>query len=342
MSHLPRNAGVFEESDIAVGIEFLSLLDEREAINPKEIGSFETAVSLVSSISSQSCAFRLQEPPNAKQFGSIIMKSRSALHGATASGVFLAMGSISFSFYVALTACLPLRPTVPLLGSSVYLQLILPCLGLSLCFTESDGQAMKKVPPKNDASVTFNRKEGHTFFALTTAKSILPALLPQLLHLIIQGSVRAQFSSETMCPDSNRWTDGIRCTADPSPAEDRAWSSSGMCVFVAFVVNISVASAGCMHRFTSFSNKAAWTWNFLWLGAFASTLLSSFMILSLWVTDDVQSTVPWYSYLIAITAAVVCLLAVELLKTAAISQEVRAEKLRRLQFETRLGAWSPR
>jgi hypothetical protein len=342
MSHLPRNAGVFEESDIAVGIEFLSPLDEREANHPKEIAPFEMAVALVSSISSQSCAFRLQEPPNARQFGSIIMKSRSALHGATASGVFLAIGSMALSIYVALTASLPFPPTVPLFGSSVFLQLILPCLGLSMCFTDSDGQAMKKVPPKNDISVTFNCKEGTTFFAISAAKSILPALLPQLLHLIVQGSVRAYFSSDTMCPDSNKWTDGIRCTADPSPAEDKTWGSAGMIVFLAFVANIAVASAGCMHRFTLFSNKAAWTWNFLWLGAFASTVFLLFMILHFVVADDVKSAVPWYSFLIATTSAVFGLFTIEALKRVAISQEVRAEKLRRLQFETRLGAWSPR
>lgn len=341
MSHLPRNAGVFEESDISVGIDFLLPSDEGDDTAAGKQGSpLDLAVQLVSSVSSHSCAFRLPEPPNSKQFWSIIMKSRSALKGATAAGVFLAIGSISLSLYVLLTACMPLLPAVPILCASFYLQLILPCIGLSLCFTDSDVAAMKQVPPKNDG-MSSSRKESITFFCLTAGNALLPALLPQFLHLIVLGSARSVLG-EMSCLDSKGWAEGVRCRAESSAEEDDLWLLSGIAVFIAFLINITMVSAGCMHRFSSFLNYTAWTWNGFWLVTVILTMAVLFGVMFSPTIADVRLMMPWYAYLFAAASPFICLGTIEALKTVAIRQEARAEKLRRLQFETRLGAWSPR
>ena len=66
------------------------------------------------------------------------------------------------------------------------------------------------------------------------------------------------------------------------------------------------------------------------------------MYLALAVTDGTARALPWYYYVFCILNPILCFAWNELCKSVDAKAERRAEKLRRLQFETRLGAFSPK
>jgi hypothetical protein len=60
------------------------------------------------------------------------------------------------------------------------------------------------------------------------------------------------------------------------------------------------------------------------------------------VEEGTGVALPWYFYVLYVLFPFVCLVVNEYVKPMEAKHAVRAEKLRRLQFETRLGAWSPK
>jgi hypothetical protein len=82
--------------------------------------------------------------------------------------------------------------------------------------------------------------------------------------------------------------------------------------------------------------------NRAWVVSFLLSLGLTISYGSYAVDLDVTEVLPWYYYLLAIILPFLCLIWVEACKKSEIKLERRAEKLRRLQFETRLGAWSPK
>jgi magnesium-transporting ATPase (P-type) len=296
-------------------------------------------------MSSQSCAFRLRGASSVAYISTIIEKSRASLDAAVSSTIFLVYGCVSFSLYVAFSACTPATtiPYIPSLGSAMYLLVILPIIGLSMQMTDGDENTMKRVPFKNDGVISA-RNERITFFALLLAKSILPALLPQLLHLIAFGAFVLKFDANFValnCPGANNWVDIVRCD-NMKNYSGSVKSAASSVVLAQFILCVITSSAAFIHRFVSIKEKFPWNSNHLWLQAllFVFAILVIFMVLS--TESRSFEVLPWYFYIVSAVSPFLCIVWVEFLKRSEAKQEQRAEKLRRLQFETRLGAWSPR
>lgn len=75
---------------------------------------------------------------------------------------------------------------------------------------------------------------------------------------------------------------------------------------------------------------------------FAIFCLHAALYLGLYADTEFKKALPWYYYVLSIVNPLLCLVWNELCKNVEIKAERRAEKFRRLQFETRLGAWSPK
>lgn len=297
-------------------------------------------------ISAHACAFRFRGPSSIAHIPFIIQKGRESLEASVAASVFLMTGCLSFSFFILFTVCSPLVsiPFVPTLGCVIYLQLFLPTLGLSMAMTAGDKETMKRVPPKNDRSLTFGWKEKSTFYSMVAAKALLPALLPQILHLISFGELVLEFEPDLVdekCPGADNWVKIVRCEGlrDYSgPAK----SSAGSLVFSQFAFCIFVSSAGFVNRCLPILEGKPWHSNTCWLICNFAVIGLLALYVGLATEDGTATALPWYYYLIAVVSPFLCLIVVEICKRPEIKQEKRAEKLRRLQFETRLGAWSPR
>lgn len=347
LSHLTQNEGIFSCADVAVGIDILE--EASEGIDTSEYSRGHVLTSeleFVQSISGHSCAFRFRGASSVSHISAIIEKSRASLDAAVAAAIFVITGCLSLSLFVLFSVCSTstAMPFVPTLGCTCYLLVLLPCLGLSIAMSDGDKDAMKRVPPKNDRTITFARNERSTFYFLVVSKALLPAILPQILHLIAFGELLIRFDPDlvaTKCPGADNWIDLVRCEA-LKDYSGSAKTSAGSLVFAQFVLCILVASAGFVHRFLSLKEQKPWECNIAWLCSFFIVL--GLLVVYLAVTTDkgTAAALPWYYYFIASTTPFLCLLWVELCKRPETKQERRAEKLRRLQFETRLGAWSPR
>jgi hypothetical protein len=150
LSHLPWNGDIFSVADIAVGIDVLNNVgtDSKDGgNNSPSAGSKMLAFELefVSAISSHACAFRFVGAASLSHLSDIIEVGRAALAGSTAAAVFLVSSSLSFSFFALFSVCAPSTtiPFVPTLGAVVYLQIVLPLVGLAMAMTKSQEGTMK-------------------------------------------------------------------------------------------------------------------------------------------------------------------------------------------------------
>ena len=272
---------------------------------------------------------------------SILTTSRASQESVTAAGVLFACGSVSYSVYALLSLLSPLY-VMPFVSSAdaAVIHAAIFLLALSLAMSDGDPEIMKRVPMKNETAYAFNKNEGSTFFSMLILKAVLPAVLPQLLHVVIIGSVVVR-DGET-CPSGSNWMHAVRCrwgTSDHGPA----WRQSGLLVAVAFLTNMAITSTGFVHRFHSIGNSRPWLRNSTWL--FIVVLVLSMLgavTVAVLVGADILRSIPWYGFLTAGLSPALSLFAVEYLKRTEAKQEQRSEKFRRLKFETRLGQWSPR
>lgn len=353
LSHLPWNDGIFSSADIAVGIDVLienkssaeSIADghHSDAI-PHAV--FDAEVELVSALSSHACAFRFRGASSLSHLSAIIEQGRASLGAIEAAVVFFLSSSLSFSIYILLTVCTPETtiPHVPMMGTVVFLQIVLPFLGFSMAFADSLPKSMKQVPPKNDAKVTFAKKEGFKLYQALILKSIPPAVFCQILHLIAFGELVLAFEPDLVasnCGSANAWYGVIRCTELKNYSGD-ARISSGIVVFAVFVLTHILLSTTFMDRFEPLFQSKPWKRNHMW-GPTAIVLTSGTVIATaMSVPGKTGSSLPWYFYVMSILFPFGCMFWNEYWKKSESQVETRAEKLRRLHFDTRLGAWSPK
>lgn len=368
IAHLPWNDEIFATADIAVGIDVLgdkntcyfeenncgttsSADSTSRSSSPTTEDRMATAeLEFVSAIASHSCAFRFRGVGSLSQLSSLIEQGRASLEAATSACIFLLSSSLSFSLFVLFAACSPSTslPFVPSLGAVVYLQLLQPIIAMSMAFTKGGEDAMSRVPPKNDSTQPFGHRDGFFLYEMLLLKSLMLSLPPQLLHLIAFGELVIHFEPdlvESKCDGADRWYQVIRCDA-LKEYSGPARISSGIAVFAVFVMSSVVTSASFVTRFESIKGRRKLPWeqydNHVWLGAVVVASVITVVAAILSTERGTASVLPWYFYVIAVCIPILCLIWNAYWKEKEAKREIRAEKLRRLQFETRLGAWSPK
>jgi hypothetical protein len=202
----------------------------------------------------------------------------------------------------------------------------------------------QQVPPKNDSKITFRRKEGYQLYKMVILKAVPPALLTQLLHLIAFGELILYFEPELVgasCGAGDNWIDVIRCDA-LNDYSGPARNSSGILVFSIFALCSILTSATFVDRFEPMMDQMPWELNPTWALAVlvAAVILAVYAAIA--IDDGVGSALPWYFYVLSFVIMLLCMIWNEAWKRVECRHERRAEKVRRLQFETRLGAWSPK
>jgi hypothetical protein len=347
-SHLPQNDRIFSIGDVSVGIDVLRNRDEvhfKTKAQAKDVVAVE--LEFVCAMASQACAFRFRGPESLVHLSAITEQSRAALDAATSAAIFLVVCSLSFSLFVLFSVCTPATkiPFIPMLGVAVYLQVVIPGIGFLLAMSDGADDIMNCVPPKNDQAAEFGRLEGRALYGSIVCKSLMPAILPQILYLIAFGELVLHFDPafvRSNCSSTAQtWVDVIRCDAlrDYSGA---ATTSSGALAFGQFALCTILLSSSFVLRYIPLHQQFPWEKNRVWVFgmgvAFAGTIVS----VTLAVDNNTGGALPWYFYVLYAVFPALCLWASEFLKKMEAKVALRAEKLRRLQFETRLGAWSPK
>jgi hypothetical protein len=350
LSHLPSNDGIFSSADIAVGIDVLA--DGRTASSTNTQSSGETSammdaeLELVSAISSHACAFRFRGASSVYHLSAVIEHGRAALESATAGIVFFLASSLSLSLYVILAVCTPMTtiPHVPIMGVVVFLFFLLPLVGFSMAFSDIGPNSMKQVPPKNDTKESFGKKEGVQLYRTLVWKAVPPAVFCQLLHLVSYGelvlTLEPELVSEECSNDAKHWFDVIRCSTLKNYSGP-ARISSGIIVFAVFALTSILLSATYIDRFEPVAKCLPWKRNHAWAPTVFFTGLATVLVTIYSVHDEAKSSLPWYFYVLVVIVPFGCIVWNEYFKKLEGRVASRSEKLRRLQFDTRLGAWSP-
>jgi hypothetical protein len=231
--------------------------------------------------------------------------------------------------------------------------MIIPLMGLSMAWTDAQSESMSIIPPKNDDSMVFGRDDGKRLYGHMMIRALLPAMGSQFLYLISLGELLLEFEKiylEVNCPEINlvgaNWTHVIRC---PSlkfySGKVRIWSGSLMLSQMALCVIF--ASAGFLYRTRSLGEEPPWCRNTKWLFSSCASLALTILYLVLSLEGGAASArvarkLPYYYYIISLAFPLMCLFVGEIVKRVDRRHEKRACMLRRLQFETRLGMWSPK
>ena len=350
LSHVYRNSRIFAASDLSVGVDVL--LEEHVGAKEPSKGLhlvLPHEISFVTSMSASSCAFRLKGPTSTIALPGIIASGRAALEAATSSVIFVITGSLSFSMFVIFGLCSSATtiPFVPLVGSILYLQVALPWIGMTMAMSGADDESMKRVPPKNDLSLTFGKHEGYRLFTNALLQAILPAALPQVLHLIVFGELMLRFEPNFVALACGKgfhqgdWVALVRCEGLKmyfGPAR----MDAGTLVIAAMMTCMIISSASFVNPTLSLKEQLPWLRNPSWLFAMVCCLVNVAIYLLVVLQRGTVTTLPWYFFLLFVTMPFICLAANEAVKRNDRHHKKRAYMLRRLQFETRLGMWSPK
>ena len=189
-------------------------------------------------------------------------------------------------------------------------------------------------------------------------RSSIPAILTQFLYLIVLGELMWEFDPQFVldnCLDSadvtadaeeqvkfrQATTSIIRCSAlrnYSGPATDAA----GIIMLSSLVICTIMSSASYIFRNELITSEPPWKRNHLWFGTVLLSLTLVILYMAVVLERGTMSGLSWLTYVLFVLFPFLCLYCCETMKKREQKIEKRAAKMRRLQFETRLGMWSPK
>jgi len=217
--------------------------------------------------------------------------------------------------------------------------------------TDDAKDFMTRVPPKNDPAVKYSPRSNMRPYLSMLLRAAIPAIIPQFFYLIVLGELMWEFDSpfvKDFCLDGDKSeyrkppiASIIRCEA-LRDYSGPAVQSAGTISLAALAICTCVASASYVFRTESIRSEPPWKRNHLWLGTLALSFVLIAIYMALVLEEGSMTTLSWYFYLLFLVAPFGCLYFCEAVKKMDQRHEKRAVMMRRLQFETRLGMWSPK
>lgn len=306
-------------------------------------------IDFISAISAHLCAFRLRGVGSLAYMPTILAHGRASLEAATSACLFLIYGYLSFALYIFFCVCSvsTALPSIPDMWGVLYLQLILPLVGLPLTLSDPGKDSMNRVPPKNDPAIAFGKREGKILSWVAFLKALPPAIFPQIVYLICLGEFMIHLEPtllDSACsPDIGQgdWALVIRCDALRGYSGD-AHDMASSIALAEFIICTIVTSAAFIHRTKPLYEEPPWKKNHLWALLSVMGIAVAVLYVYWMLQEDILLVLPWYCFVLFCIMPFLCLFSVEILKRKERRLLDRAEKLRRLLFETRLGMWSPK
>lgn len=342
LSHLTWNTDIFATADLAIGVDTsFDAGGERDGIKWPCNSVLPSEIEFVSAISGHGCAFRLSGVDQLSSIPSILAQGRISLDAVTAAALFLFVGIISLVFFLffstcAVTTVLPIPDTI---STFFALQFVISALGLSIATTKAEkSYIMHRVPPKNLLNSTFGKREGETLLTVSFLKALPIALLPHLVYPIVLGELILHYENgyvlETCGSNIKNWLFLMRCQG-VLEYNGLAKQNAVTITFGLFLLCLTVSSSAFVHRTNSIRMEPPWQRNKAWLVTALTIFCFSILAVVRKVGLSMFSLLPWYAEILIVLFPPLCLWWAEILKYKEKAVLDRAEKLRRLQFETR-------
>jgi magnesium-transporting ATPase (P-type) len=351
LSHISQNDNTFTSSDLAFGIDILfqtSNEDSDHQTSSKScfLSHHRKELLFVSKIASNSCVFNLSFGQSGLlNMAEILGRGRGALSSGTSSGYFVIYASVVYTltiFMCTFSASTPI-PVIPASSVILYIQVFVPLIALSMAFSREKKESMSIVPPKNDPNITFGNGRYRAIFHMVI-RSLIPAGASGLVFLISFGELIKELDPEileslNLDSSMSHWTSVMRCDGLSTYVGQASLASSNLMLSE---LTLCVIAQSISFLFGNDPISNPMRKNFVWTIVSLSCVAIVMLHLNFVLPAGCLQALPWYFYLIALAFPLISLAFCEVVKKKNKHFEQRSEKLRRLQFETRLGMWSPK
>ncbi|KAF9974039.1 hypothetical protein BGZ73_002685 [Actinomortierella ambigua] len=307
-----------EVADISVGMEPIRMQSSSDA---------KSTFSLGAKINSVSCGLMMQSETSLYALTQIVREARRLLNSQRQGSAFMMASFLSVSLLLVVGYCFLLPPAMTGYHILWLVWVIVPLLALSFFFTPHEPDTMTTMPSKNTAPLRALPR----FIVHFLVRFTLPIAIT--LH-IYDGREGFQFSFNSL-GDGKAW---LSWTASEQWALLYAQNYT-LLVWVWYTVWLS---GSFMSRTLPIRAFAPWK-NRVWIGASIACMVLQlvFCFISLIKGPHRVSAVPWWLIVVVFLWPVVFMPIQEVAKARDRKEYIRAQKLAKLEFNTKLGMHSP-
>ncbi|KAI1321202.1 hypothetical protein EDD11_007768 [Mortierella claussenii] len=320
-----NNIGAFAKADISVGMEPIRMGSSPES---------RSAFSLGAKINSLPCGLTMHSETSLYALTQVVREARRLLNSQRQGFVFMIASFMSISLLLLVSYCFLLPPAMSGYQILWLMWIIIPLLVLSFFFSPHEPDTMTMMPSKNTSPL----RDLSRFIFYFLVRFILPIGMCVFVFLyalqIYDGQEGYHFLFNSFGEDTPwlEWTD----------SEQWALLYAQNFTMVIWVWYMICMSSTFMSRTLSLQSFIPLK-NKVWIGACIASLVLQFVfcIISLFRGPHRIQDVPWWIYVLAFLWPLVFLPVQELVKARDLKECVRAQKLAKLEFNTKLGMHSP-
>ncbi|KAG0251334.1 hypothetical protein BG011_007717 [Mortierella polycephala] len=293
----------FARADISVGMEPIRMHSRPEA---------RSAFSLAAKINSLPCGLTMHSETSLYALTQVVREARRLLNSQRQGIVFMIASFMSISLLLLVTYCFLLPPAFAGYHILWMMWVIIPILTLSFFFSPHEPDTMTMMPSKN----------------------VLPLRDLKRTLQLYDGQDGYSFLFNSF-GDGKTWLNWTE-------VEQWALLYAQNYTLVIWVWYMVCMSSTFMSRTLPVSTFKPWK-NRVWIGACVTCLVFqfAFCIISLFKGPDRKQNIPWWFFVISFLWPIVFLPIQEIVKARDLKECVRAQKLAKLEFNTKLGMHSP-
>ncbi|KAF9303342.1 hypothetical protein BGZ74_003951 [Mortierella antarctica] len=320
-----ENVAAFSKADISVGMEPI-----RMHSNPESRSAF----SLAAKINSLPCGLTMHSETSLYALTQVVREARRLLNSQRQGAVFMIASLMSISLLMLVSYCFLLPEAMTGYHILWLMWIIIPLLILSFFFSPHEPDTMTMMPSKNMSPL----RDLPRFIFYFLARFILPIAMCVFVFLYCLQIYDGQEGWKFMFSSFGAGTPWLEWTSN----EQWALLYAQNYTLVVWVWYMVCMSGTFMSRTLSVRAFAPWR-NRVWIGACAACLVLQFVfcVISLFRGPYRVQDVPWWLFVMSFLWPVVFLPVQELVKARDLKECVRAQKLAKLEFNTKLGMHSP-
>ncbi|CAO3568429.1 unnamed protein product [Mortierella alpina] len=319
------NIAAFAKADISVGMEPIRMHSSPES---------RSAFSLGAKINSLPCGLTMHSETSLYALTQVVREARRLLNSQRQGIVFMIASFMSISLLLLVTYCFLLPPAMTGYHILWLMWVIIPLLILSFFFSPHEPDTMTMMPSKNISPL----KDFPRFIFYFLARFTLPVAMCVFVFLYSLQLYDGQEGYHFLFNSFGNGTSWLNWT------ENEQWAL--LCAqnytLVVWVWYMVWMSSTFMSRTLSMRSFMPWK-NRIWIGASVSSMALQFVfcIISLFNGPHSPQSVPWWLFVVAFLWPIAFVPVQEIVKARDLKECVRAQKLAKLEFNTKLGMHSP-
>ncbi|GJJ79029.1 hypothetical protein EMPS_11388 [Entomortierella parvispora] len=319
-----NNIAAFAKADISVGMEPIRMHSSPES---------RSAFSLGAKINSLPCGLTMHSETSLYALTQVVREARRLLNSQRQGVVFMIASFLSISLLLLVSYCFLLPAAMTGYQILWLMWIIVPLIILSFFFSPHEPDTMTMMPSKNISPL----RDLQRFIFYFLARFILPIAMCVFIFLftlhIYDGQEGYSFLFNSF--GGSPWLQW-------SDEEQWALLYAQNYTLVVWVWYMIWMSSTFMSRTLSLRAFKPWK-NRVWIGVCIVSIGLQFVfcVISLFRGPHRVQEVPWWLFVLSFLWPVVFLPVQELVKTRDAKECVRAQKLAKLEFNTKLGMHSP-